>query len=245
MRNLNLFVLIFTIIQNVRNYLSESQYRSFNTSFSDTSSRNFYSQWVLDLLYVSNNSNLYYKACENNNYFFGYFRFGNISMFYSDRNYGSLGFNFNLILNKRTLNLTWPTDSIWVIFNHERVMTKVNLQEAVNNSTVQQICGQEVYVTKISGIFVNDHPMRYSDILMTISSNINPLSSVDWGINGLFVTKVSCPPKCILCDYENCLGCDNMTIFQNNICSCDSTTNYFDFTGENDTINCQSKLSFI
>lgn len=244
MKKLNFCMLFVSIIQFVISYLSESQYRSFNTSLINTSSQVFYSQWILDLLYVSNNSNMYYKSC-GNEYMFGYFRFGNISMFYSDKKYGSLGFNFNLLINKKTLNLTKPSDSIWIIFNREKITTKINIQDAINNSTTQIICGKEVYVTLISGIFINNNPIRYNDILMSISSNINPLSTIDWGINGLFITKVNCPPKCILCDYENCLGCDNMTIFQNNICTCNSTANFYDFTGENDTISCQCKLILI
>ena len=238
--NSNAILLIF-LTKTVFSYISDLAYRIFNYTNLDLSSPTFYSDWVLNLMYVSNNSLIYYKSC-NEGYFFGYFRFGNISMFYKDSQYGSLGFNFNLIIIKRTIQITNPNDSIWVIFNHVQVSTQINLQSAVNNATLQILCGQEVYVTPISAIYINTNALIYSDVFMTISSNMNSASTLDWGINGLYVNKVSCPPKCLICDYENCLGCNNNTSFENNICVCNKTAGWYDMGGQNDTISCQCKI---
>lgn len=238
MKILSFFGLFLLYFKTVICYLSEQNYRSFNYSTIDTSSLDFYSKWILNLMYVSNYTPIYLKDCEDG-FVFGYFRFGNISMFYSDKQYGSLGFNFNIVLIKSTLNLAKPDDSIWVIFNHDQVTTKINLHEVVRNSTLQVICGQEVYVTPVSAIFINHNALIYSDVLMTISSNVHGTSTVDWGVNGIKVNKVSCAPKCLICDFENCLGCDSDTIYQSNLCVCNNTLGYYDLGGINETISCE------
>ena len=244
MKKLFNFFIILTILETIRTYISQSEYRSYNFSQVDTSSSVFYSNWVLELLYVSNSSLYYFKNCEST--VFGYFREGNISMFYSDSNYGSLGFNFNLVILKSTLNLTNDKDSLWVIFNHNQVKGMINLRYAIGNSTIQTLCGNDVYITKVSVIYVQYNALLYSDVYMTISSNFNPQSTVDWAISELYINKVSCAPKCLICNYETCLGCRNETntYFENNRCNCNNTMNYYDLGGVNDIIKCKSNLNF-
>src|SRR5258708_32177812 len=93
---------IFSLyFKTIYSYLSNSEYRSFNISSLNTSSYQFYSNWLLSLKYFNGTTSNYYKICDKQPYF-GYFREGNISMFYTDKQYGSLGFNFNLILLQKT-----------------------------------------------------------------------------------------------------------------------------------------------
>jgi hypothetical protein len=202
----------------------------------------------MDLTYFKNNALSYYQKCDDVK-FFGYFKFGNINNFLSYENYGSFGIHLDFIVNTELLNVT-KSDSVRFYLN-DQLKAEVFLNNEILNKNIsypyeKKYCGKNVRIYELNFVYVNQRIDKYFPIDMKISSNIGTLSDAYWGISNLKYYKQECPPKCLICNNNRCLKCGKKMKLNSGSCICDTENGIYDFSDENERINCKGKsIDFI
>lgn len=237
----SIILYIFFFIEQIYSYLSPDQFRDLVELQEDYESPDYFKYFLMRLKYFPNDPLIYLRKCKEGS-LFGYFRYGNITNYLSYEDYGTLGINMNLIVNTDFLK-TGKNDTIDFYLNGE-LSQRVFLNQLKNNTfppIKSTYCEKPVMIFNISLIFINKKTSQYSPIEMTISSNIDILSNVDWAISRIRFFKQACPKKCIMCNSMLCLSCGKNMMMKSGSCTCDNNNEFFDFADVDEKIKCQSK----
>jgi len=237
----SLLITLILLIKQIYNYLSTDQFRDLVQLTDDFESENYFKYFIMNLKYFPNTPLTYLRKCKEG-ILFGYFRYGNITNYLSYEDYGTLGINMNLIVNTDFLSVN-NDDSIDFFLNDE-LSQRINLKYLKNNTfppVISTYCDKPVMIFNISLIFINKKTSQYSPIQLTISSNLETESDVDWAISGIKLIKQACPKKCSMCNNNICLNCGKKMIFKSGVCSCDASSSleFYDFADDDKKINCK------
>ena len=235
----SLILFIFFFIEKIKCYLSSDQFRDLVELQEDFDSPDYFKYFIMNLKYFPNDPLVYLRKCKEGS-LFGYFRYGNITNYLSYEDYGTLGINMNLIVNTDFIKVG-EKDSIDFYLNG-KLSQKVFLKQLKNNTfpPIQSYyCEKPVMIFNVSLIFINKKTSDYSPIQITISSNVDILSSVDWAISKIRFFKQACPKKCVRCNNLSCLGCGKNMIMKSGSCTCDTNNDYFDFADKEEKIKCR------
>jgi hypothetical protein len=247
MKTILLYIIIlYNFIEKISNdYLSSDDFRDLVEIPGDFQSENYFKYFIMNLTYFQNNDPLfYYQKCKEDN-FFGYFKFGSIQNYLSYENYGSFGINLHFILNTDLLNAT-KEDSVRFYLN-DQLKAEIFLDNEELNKDISFpyndiLCEKNVRIYQLNLLLVNQRLDKYVPIDMRISSNIGTFSDVYWGISNLRYFKQECPPKCLTCNNDKCLSCGTKMTLKSGSCLCNTENEIFDFSDENERINCKGKL---
>lgn len=237
----SIFVFILLFIEKINSYLSPDQFRDLVELQEDFDSPDYFKYFLMKLKYFPNDPLIYLRKCKEGS-LFGYFRYGNITNYLSYEDYGTLGINMNLIVNNDYFSPS-KNDTIDFYLNGE-LSQRIFLSQIKNNTfppIETTFCEKPVKIYNVSLIFINKKSSQYSPIEITISSNIDILSNVDWAISRIRFFKQACPKKCAMCNNLLCLSCGKNMIMKSAVCSCDNNNDFFDFADEDEKIKCQSK----
>lgn len=244
LRKIFTFIFFFTIvIQKIcTQYLSSDQFRDLIELEGDFNSAEYYKYFIMNLKYFNNDPLQYIRTCSEGN-LFGYFRYGNITNYLSYENYGALGINFNLIINRENFSPTL-NDTIQFIINNE-LNDEVflgNFTKNYFNPVNATYCDKDVMIFNVTLIFINKKYTQYSPIQLTIQSNIDIMSDIYWAIANVKFYMLACPQKCVMCNHLSCLSCGKNMVMKSGSCQCDSTNDYYDFANSEERINCLCKF---
>jgi len=235
------FIFLFVFLKKIFNYLSSVEFRDLEEINDDFETENYFKYFILNLKYFSNKPLIYMKKCKEGS-LYGYFRYGNITNYLSYENYGTLGINLNLIINYENFYAS-KKDTIDFYLNGN-INKRVYLGELRNNTSppiFSNLCDKQVLIFNLSLIFINNKTTQYSPIELTVSSNVDNLSNIDWGINNIKLYKQACSKKCRMCNNLICVRCEKNMLMKSGVCSCDESNDFFDFNDRNDKIDCRGK----
>ena len=256
-----IYCISFTSSINNYEYFPKKEYRKLNILTEDLSSYNYFSKnFNISMNIKSNNAIDYFHSCvdeysfNGNTNFFGFFQKGFIQKFFYYENYGSLGISFDVFLQDNRY-ISIDTDCLEILVNNNLVKSIKLTDLKLESSNKIDLCEYKVFSKVIMIKYIHNDPYGYYPVSLKILSKFSEYSTPLWGIKNLYVEKIECPGKCIVCNSTDCIGCgDKQQIGESVIsgCSCNNKISLnniidnsqellYDFSDSDDILDCKSK----